>query len=160
MAGRVQDKVAIITGAASGIGRASAELLAREGAAVGVADLNGAGAKEVADGINASGGRAIPIEVDIEQEESGAAIVAAGADPAGGGGPPGGGRPGAPGAPGGARPGPPPGPPGGPARRSCPGGPPATRWCRASASRRTWPTPCCSWPPTSRPTSPATSSGS
>ncbi len=77
MAGRVQDKVAIVTGAASGIGRASAELLAREGAAVGVADLNGAGAKEVADGINARGGRAIPIEVDIEQEESVAAMVAA-----------------------------------------------------------------------------------
>jgi NAD(P)-dependent dehydrogenase (short-subunit alcohol dehydrogenase family) len=74
--GRVQDKVAIVTGAASGIGRASAELLAREGAAVGVADLNGAGAKEVADGINAAGGRAIAVEVDIASEESVAAMVA------------------------------------------------------------------------------------
>jgi NAD(P)-dependent dehydrogenase (short-subunit alcohol dehydrogenase family) len=80
MVGRVQDKVAIVTGAASGIGRATAELLAREGASVGVADLNGAGAKEVADGIGAAGGRAIAIEVDIKSEESVAAMVAATVD--------------------------------------------------------------------------------
>ena len=77
MAGRVQDKVAIVTGAASGIGRATVELLAREGAAVAVADLNGAGAKEVADGIGAAGGRAIAVEVDVKSEESVAAMVAA-----------------------------------------------------------------------------------
>jgi NAD(P)-dependent dehydrogenase (short-subunit alcohol dehydrogenase family) len=80
MTGRVQGKVAIVTGAASGIGRASAELLAREGAAVAVADLNGAGAKEVADAIGAAGGRAIAVEVDVKSEESIAAMVAATVD--------------------------------------------------------------------------------
>jgi NAD(P)-dependent dehydrogenase (short-subunit alcohol dehydrogenase family) len=39
--GRLQDKVCIITGAGSGIGRASAEMFAREGAIVAVADIRG-----------------------------------------------------------------------------------------------------------------------
>ena len=52
--GRVDGKRAIVTGAASGIGRATAELFAREGAHVVIADLNEAGAKEVAAAIRDS----------------------------------------------------------------------------------------------------------
>ncbi len=63
--GRVDGKMAIVTGGASGIGRATAELLAREGAGVVVADLNESGAKEVASGITQAGGRAAAVHVDI-----------------------------------------------------------------------------------------------
>ncbi len=52
-------KVALITGGASGIGRATASLFAREGAAVAIADLDEAKAVEVANKITSSGGRAI-----------------------------------------------------------------------------------------------------
>ena len=55
--GRVSGKVALVTGAASGIGRASAEVLAREGAAVVLTDLN-AGGEAVAEGIRKGGGKA------------------------------------------------------------------------------------------------------
>lgn len=63
--GRVDGKRAIVTGAASGIGRATAELFAREGAHVVIADLNEAGAKEVAAGIRDQGGKAHPQPVNI-----------------------------------------------------------------------------------------------
>ena len=53
---RVAGKVAIITGSASGIGRATAELFASEGARVLVADLNGPGAERVAEGTGPSVG--------------------------------------------------------------------------------------------------------
>jgi 3-oxoacyl-[acyl-carrier protein] reductase len=46
--GRLAGKVAIVTGSAHGIGRASAMIMAREGAKVCVADINGAGAENVA----------------------------------------------------------------------------------------------------------------
>lgn len=74
--GRVADKVAIVTGGASGIGRASAELLAAEGASVVVADLNAAGAEEVARGIVDKGGVATPVQVDIADPGSVEALVA------------------------------------------------------------------------------------
>ena len=57
LSNRVEGKVAIITGSASGIGRATAELFAAEGARVLVADLNGPGAERVAEGIRERGGR-------------------------------------------------------------------------------------------------------
>ena len=66
---RLTDKVAIITGAASGIGRASAQRFAREGAAVVVADLNGDGANTVADDIVGKGGRALALTVDVAVED-------------------------------------------------------------------------------------------
>ena len=66
--GRVDGKVAIVTGGASGIGRATCLLLGREGAAVVVADLDENGAEVVAKEITAEGGRAIAHRVDIGDE--------------------------------------------------------------------------------------------
>ncbi len=63
--GRLKDKVAIITGGAGGIGRATCRRFGREGAAVAVFDLDGAGAAEVADEIVRDGGRAAAYQVDI-----------------------------------------------------------------------------------------------
>jgi NAD(P)-dependent dehydrogenase (short-subunit alcohol dehydrogenase family) len=62
---RFTDKVAFITGAAGGIGRATATAFAREGASVVVADLNAEGASETADLINADRGRAIAVGCDV-----------------------------------------------------------------------------------------------
>jgi len=66
---RVKDKVAIITGAASGIGRATAQLFAREGAKVVVTtDTNIPGAEETVASITSAGGEAIFIQQDITNE--------------------------------------------------------------------------------------------
>ena len=73
--GRVDGKVAIVTGGASGIGRASCLLLGREGAAVVVADLDENGAEVVAKEITADGGRAVGHQVDIGEEASIEAMV-------------------------------------------------------------------------------------
>lgn len=64
----VPDKVAIVTGAASGIGNATARLLADAGAKTVVADLDFAGAELVASDIVAGGGEAIAVQVDISIE--------------------------------------------------------------------------------------------
>lgn len=69
--------LAVVTGGASGIGLKTCEVLARRGYAVAVADLNVAGASEVADGIKAAGGQAQAFELDLEQPESVAAMRAA-----------------------------------------------------------------------------------
>ncbi|MGO9932027.1 MAG: SDR family NAD(P)-dependent oxidoreductase [Steroidobacteraceae bacterium] len=66
---RLQDKVCIITGAGSGIGRASAEMFAREGASVIVTDIRGKAAAEVAHGITKTGGQAIALTVDVGEED-------------------------------------------------------------------------------------------
>jgi NAD(P)-dependent dehydrogenase (short-subunit alcohol dehydrogenase family) len=62
---QVNGKVAIITGAGSGIGRATAALLAREGASIVVADMNDAGAAETVSAIEAAGGKAAAVHVDV-----------------------------------------------------------------------------------------------
>ena len=72
---RFNDKVAIVTGAGGGIGQSYAEALAREGAAVVVADINTEGAEQVASGINADGGRAIAVTVDVSDPESATAMA-------------------------------------------------------------------------------------
>lgn len=63
-------KVAIITGAASGIGKAIAELYAKHGASVAIADINQKAADETAAAIVAGGGKAIGITMDVTDEES------------------------------------------------------------------------------------------
>jgi NAD(P)-dependent dehydrogenase (short-subunit alcohol dehydrogenase family) len=65
---RVQSKIALISGGASGIGRACALLLAREGARVAVADINPAGAERVANEIRAAGGDADGFAHDVTSE--------------------------------------------------------------------------------------------
>lgn len=62
---KLQGKVAMITGAGSGMGQATALLFAREGAAVAALDINGAGAEETAVQIRADGGRALALRCDV-----------------------------------------------------------------------------------------------
>jgi 3-oxoacyl-[acyl-carrier protein] reductase len=69
-------KVAIVTGAGRGIGRAYAEGLAGAGAAVVVADIDEEGATAVAKAIEAGGGQAVPARVDVADLDSAAAMVA------------------------------------------------------------------------------------
>ena len=64
---QLSDKVALITGGASGIGRATARLLAQEGAAVAVVDLDEAAGQEVARTIAAGGGQAIFVRADVSR---------------------------------------------------------------------------------------------
>lgn len=64
---KLENRVAIVTGGGSGIGRATAELLAAEGARVVAADLHEARARETADGITAQGGTALGVQVDVSQ---------------------------------------------------------------------------------------------
>jgi len=73
---KLENRVAVITGAGSGIGRASALEFAREGARVVVADLNLAGALETVRQIEADGGQAIAVETDVARPESVQTLVA------------------------------------------------------------------------------------
>lgn len=73
MPGRLEGKVALITGAASGIGRATALAMAREGASVVVADINVPAGEEVAGLI---GGRALFLALDVTSEDQWAAAIA------------------------------------------------------------------------------------
>jgi NAD(P)-dependent dehydrogenase (short-subunit alcohol dehydrogenase family) len=65
MAGKLDGRVAFITGAGSGIGRAAAELFAAEGAAVAVVDLNGEAAEETVAKVVAEGGRAVALAANV-----------------------------------------------------------------------------------------------
>lgn len=74
---RFEGKVAIVTGAGSGIGRATALLLAREGAGVTVADISVDAAEKVVTEIHAAGGRARAQRVDVADADAVAEMVAA-----------------------------------------------------------------------------------
>jgi 3-oxoacyl-[acyl-carrier protein] reductase len=68
-------KTIVITGAASGIGRATALIFAREGANVVCADINEAGVKDTAAAVNAKGSQALGIKVDVTQRAQAAGMV-------------------------------------------------------------------------------------
>lgn len=69
MGGRFEGKVALVTGAASGIGRAAAEMFAREGSAVTLVDRSAATGKRIAEQILESGGRALFVRADVASDE-------------------------------------------------------------------------------------------
>lgn len=76
MQGRLQDKVVLITGAAGGIGSASAELFAREGARLALLDLNEAEVGAVAARLQNTGADCIPLAVDVTDEAAVESAVA------------------------------------------------------------------------------------
>jgi 3-oxoacyl-[acyl-carrier protein] reductase len=63
-------RVAVVTGAAQGIGAVTAQAFARQGASVALLDIDGAGAKKITDAITTEGGRAIAVHVDVTDEQS------------------------------------------------------------------------------------------
>ncbi|HKK36887.1 MAG TPA: glucose 1-dehydrogenase [Paracoccaceae bacterium] len=76
MAGRVEGKVALVTGAGSGIGRASAQALAREGAAVIATDVTQPEVEATAEAIRAAGGKARALRHDAASEADWQAVLA------------------------------------------------------------------------------------
>ena len=74
---RLQDKAAIVTGGASGIGRAICELFSQEGAKVVVADIDVEGGQETVRLIDSSGGEAVFVKTDVSREDAVEAMVQA-----------------------------------------------------------------------------------
>ena len=73
---RLKNKVAVVTGAASGIGKEIAVIFAREGAKVAIADLDQKAAEATARGIDAGGDRAIGVAMDVADEQQVEAAIA------------------------------------------------------------------------------------
>src|SRR5215207_3916947 len=80
----LEHKVAIVTGGGSGIGEASAKLLAQRGASVLVSDIDPAAAERVASEIEAAGGRAAANRTDVADSDQVEAMVAAAVERFGG----------------------------------------------------------------------------
>ena len=72
---RLKDKVAIVTGGASGIGRAICEVFAEEGARLAIADIDTQGGEETVRRVRAEGGEAIFVETDVSREVEVEAMV-------------------------------------------------------------------------------------
>ena len=66
---RLREKVALITGAGSGIGRESSLLWASEGASIVAVDINQAAAQHTADAVQAAGGRAVAVQADVSRAQ-------------------------------------------------------------------------------------------
>ncbi len=81
---RLRNKRAVITGAASGIGRATALLFAREGAGVGVIDIDEEGVEETCAAVAKEGGEALQLIADVTREEQVRDAVAEAVDTWGG----------------------------------------------------------------------------
>ena len=77
---RLHDKVALITGSAGGMGKAAAELFAREGSSIIVTDVMADAGEETARGIREAGGKAIFVKADVSKEDEVKHIVARGID--------------------------------------------------------------------------------
>jgi NAD(P)-dependent dehydrogenase (short-subunit alcohol dehydrogenase family) len=77
---RLQDKVSIITGGASGMGRVAARMFAAEGAQVVVADVTEPAAQSVVDEVVAAGGKAIAVAADVSKEPDAKRMVDAAVD--------------------------------------------------------------------------------
>ena len=76
MTPRFQGKTAIVTGAAAGIGKATALRLAREGARLALVDIDREKAEQVAETIRAAGGTALPFTADVAQNDDVKAVAA------------------------------------------------------------------------------------
>ncbi|MBT8341413.1 MAG: SDR family oxidoreductase [Desulfatitalea sp.] len=72
---RLDNKVAIVTGGASGLGRAVVELFTEQGARAIIADINDARGAEVSEAVNALGGKALFIHTDVTQADDMRAVV-------------------------------------------------------------------------------------
>ena len=81
---RLDNKVALITGGGSGIGRATALLFAKEGARVAVADVAEASAKDIARTITSGGGQAVAVSGDVSSSADALRMVSAAVDAYGG----------------------------------------------------------------------------
>jgi 3-oxoacyl-[acyl-carrier protein] reductase len=72
---KLMDRIAVVTGAGSGIGRATAVVFAREGARVAVVDLEEATAKATAEEIERAGGQALAIRADVSKASDNEAVI-------------------------------------------------------------------------------------